>query len=93
MSVYVDPLFNCVATRKWPYKQACHLVGDTLDELHGFAKKLGLKSEWFQGHATLEHYDLTENKRQYAVAMGAVEIDMKQMIEKLNKRRKELRLN
>jgi len=74
MSVYVDPLTPCMASRRWRWPKACHLFADTLDELHAFAAKLGLKHAWFQG-GRFPHYDLTPGMRTKAVAKGAVELD------------------
>jgi hypothetical protein len=56
-------------------KESCHLIaaGD-LEELHAFAKKLGLRREWFQGRASWPHYDLTPSKRAKALALGAIEV-------------------
>ncbi len=56
-------------------KESCHLIaaGD-LEELHAFAKRLGLRREWFQGRASWPHYDLTPSKRAKAVALGAFEV-------------------
>lgn len=49
-----------------------HLVSDTsLDELHTFAKSLGMKREWFQNHR-FPHYDvLSPTKRRRAIHLGA----------------------
>jgi len=72
--VYVDNMRGCVPTTAWKYKQSCHLIADTLTELHSFAKRLGLKREWFQDKI-LPHYDLTCKKRRLAIRFGAIEID------------------
>lgn len=67
--------------RQWPTKIACfkpgscHLTADgerALEELHAFAKRLGMKREWFQDHAIAPHYDLTIGKRGRALELGAV---------------------
>jgi len=56
-------------------KESCHLIAaGELEELHAFAKKLGLRREWFQGRASWPHYDLTPSKRAKAVALGAIEV-------------------
>jgi hypothetical protein len=47
-----------------------HLVATDLDELHGFAKKIGLKRKWFQEHPVHPHYDLTTPKK-FLQALGA----------------------
>ena len=53
----------------------CHMLADTLDELHAFAALLGLKPEWFQGDASTPHYDLSLTNRRRALALGAIELD------------------
>ena len=41
-----------------------HMISDeSLDELHLFAKKIGLKREWFQEHSKHPHYDLTTKRK------------------------------
>lgn len=72
--IYVDPIMV------WPHARgrykagACHMLGDTLPELHAFAKKIGCKPSWFHRRATLPHYDLTQEWREKAISAGAVEI-------------------
>lgn len=73
--------------RQWPTTIACfkpgscHLTTDgTLDELHAFAKRLGLKSSWFQGHGTVPHYDLTEMRRAKAITLGAVFVSSRDQV-------------
>jgi hypothetical protein len=71
VTVRVDEL------RVWPTKLRCfksgsaHLSADTLDELHAFAARLGLRREWFQDHPIMPHYDLTPGKHARALALGA----------------------
>jgi Protein of unknown function (DUF4031) len=64
-------------------RRSCHLMIDaqniaepaTIELLHSFAQKIGLKREWFQpGKASAPHYDLTPTKRKTALLAGAVEI-------------------
>lgn len=71
MAVYVDQL------RDWGWKlgPSCHLVADTLDELHAFAASIGMRREWFQDKRSGPHYDLTASRRAEAVRLGAVELD------------------
>jgi len=66
MPIYVDN-----ARIKWRGKEWCHLVADTLDELHDFAKLLGLKRSWYQQSASYPHYDITVSIRQKAIQLGA----------------------
>ena len=60
-----------------------HLVTDSdLDELHEFAKKLGLKRSWFQISGNqIFHYDLTTaRKREQALALGAIFVDGREVV-------------
>jgi hypothetical protein len=60
--------------RKW-----CHLVSDkSLEELHEFAGRIGLKRAWFQR----DHYDLTPGMRVRAVRAGAVEVTARELVER-----------
>lgn len=71
MTVYVDEL------QKWPTKircfqgGSCHLMADTVEELHEFAARLGLKRKWYQPLSS-PHYDLTPRRREMALKLGAV---------------------
>ena len=66
--VYVDPLCN----HGWRLGPSCHMYADTLEELHAFAARIGLKRQWFQDKR-LPHYDLTARRRAAAVKLGAIE--------------------
>jgi hypothetical protein len=64
---------------RWPTKIRCFLAGSchlttdaTLDELHAFAHRLGMRREWFQDHPLAPHYDLTASKRIRALVLGAL---------------------
>ena len=73
--IYVDKLVA------WPSGVWCHLLTDgPLNELHAFAKKIGLKREWFQPGST-PHYDLKPSKRVMAVKEGAIEADTYKVVE------------
>ncbi len=87
MAVYVDDAV-------WPWRGQlwCHLLADSLDELHQFAQSIGLKKEWFQGHTKYPHYDMNENRRKIAVKKGAIEIDKRTTIEKAKKLKDEFDL-
>ncbi len=85
MTVYVDPLIETIPSMRWPYHQSCHMVADSLNELHRMAGRLGLRRRWFQGQSVLPHYDLTANKRALAIRLGAKEITYQQMKEILQR--------
>lgn len=67
MTVYVDN-----ERIEWRGKLWCHLVADSLDELHAFAARIGLRRSWFQNHASFPHYDITTDVRERALRTGAV---------------------
>lgn len=76
--VYVGELFASLKSRKWPFSQACHLfmdAGSDLSQLHQVATRIGLRPAWFQNHAMMPHYDLTEGKRYQALKNGAMGVD------------------
>ncbi len=75
--VYVGEMFVTIPSSIWPYKAACHLFADSVNELHSFAQRLKLKRSWFQAHKRLNHYDLTTNKRRLAIREGATQVDRK----------------
>lgn len=78
--VYVDPLLVCVPNGRWRWNRSCHMFADTLDALHAFAARIGLRRAWFQDK-TLPHYDLHPNTRAKALAAGAIELDRQQAAE------------
>lgn len=56
------------------------MVADSLDELHQFARTLGLKRAWFQAHASLPHYDVTVEVRAMALSQGAIAADRRTLV-------------
>jgi hypothetical protein len=57
-----------------------HMIGDTDEELHTFAERLGLQKAWFQLPGTYKrHYDVTMTVRTEAIALGAIPIRMSEM--------------
>ena len=71
MSVYVD-------TARHPFRGyiMCHMIADSLDELHQMADKIGMERRWFQAppKASHPHYDIPESRRAKALALGAQEV-------------------
>jgi len=78
MSVYVDELRTYIIHQRHG-PQWCHLLADSVAELHVFATRLGLKRHWFQD-GRWPHYDLTVNKRALAIQLGAKEIHSRDWI-------------
>ena len=76
MTIYVDNV-----RVKWAGSEWCHLVADTLDELHSFASQIGLRRNWFQSSASYPHYDIKLSVRIKAIQLGAVPGTRKQIIE------------
>ena len=86
MAVYVDDALIPAEERNGPIRHNSrwsHLMADTLEELHAFARRLGMRPEWFQDHPRHPHYDLTEGKRHRALQFGARHIDHRQLPEAL----------
>ncbi|NPT34230.1 DUF4031 domain-containing protein [Paraburkholderia xenovorans] len=70
MAIYVDD-----ERISWRGKQWCHLVADSLNELHDFAQQLGLRRSWFQERSIYPHYDVTVSVREKALTLGALKGD------------------
>lgn len=89
MGVYVDePIYQ-----RWGLRW-CHLTADTTEELHAFASSLGLPRSRFQtkpGRPWVDHYDITSERRERAVALGAVEITLRQAGAQLARKREDAR--
>jgi hypothetical protein len=100
MTVYVDnmrarvPVVGTLRNCRWS-----HLIADTEEELHAFAARLGLQRRWFQDPrdkhpewpldscaANTWHYDVVDAKRRQAIAMGAVEIELRELPDLIHSR-------
>jgi len=67
-----------------------HLIADTDEELHRFAKGMGMQRRWFQnksGRPHHAHYDLPERARSEALANGAVEVTWRELGRMMRDRR------
>jgi len=75
VSVYVDDGF---VEGDWGFwSGGGHMQADTLDELHEMADRLGLRRAWFQsrsGKPWHDHYDLTRERRERAIELGAIPV-------------------
>lgn len=74
MSVYVDN-----ARLAYRRMKMCHMVADTLEELHQMADTIGIRRKWFQAHGHVPHYDISLSKREAAIRNGAVELNQRGM--------------
>jgi hypothetical protein len=75
MSVYVD-------SGVIPYRRMkmCHMIADSLEELHAMADKIGIKRQWFQNETT-PHYDICQEKKKLALSFGAIEADRNKVVQ------------
>jgi 1-aminocyclopropane-1-carboxylate deaminase/D-cysteine desulfhydrase-like pyridoxal-dependent ACC family enzyme len=80
------PIVMVDEVRIWPNakgifrKGSAHLTVDGstpehLEALHAFAKRLGLRREWFQDHRLAPHYDLVPARHAAALELGAELVD------------------
>lgn len=77
VAVYVDSERN-----QFGRMRMCHMVADTLTELHSMANKIGLKRMWFQqSRSGVPHYDVSLSKRSLAISFGAVVVDRRGLVE------------
>lgn len=86
MAAYIDrPIWS-----RWGLRW-CHLLADSLDELHAFAARLGLPRCAFQQppQARFPHYDLHALRRRRALKLGAIAVDHRQIIAKARQLRDE----
>jgi hypothetical protein len=72
--ILVDPIMRH-SSGEW-----CHMVSDeSVEELHEFAAKIGLRRKAFQS-VSRPHYDLRPSKRQLAVSLGAEEVGKRDLV-------------
>ncbi len=83
--IYIDALQDCTPKKGWRWNQFCHMFADSVEELHEFAAKIGMKKAWFQNRK-LPHYDLTAKRRKLALSLGAQEVDRAWLKERLRNR-------
>jgi hypothetical protein len=75
VAILVDEPIWWFKGRRW-----CHMVSDiSLDELHAFAAELGIPRRGFQG----DHYDIPEQLRPEALALGAREVSGRELLRSL----------
>jgi hypothetical protein len=93
VTVYVDDAAIVATVGRWSSRWS-HLTADTRDELHDFAARLGLRRSYFQendakpGSFSREawHYDVTANKRNQAIRLGAEPVTAAQLTEIIHAR-------
>ena len=75
MAIYVDRAKVSFKGREW-----CHLMADTLEELHQFARLLDIDARLFHRTASYPHYDITLEMRMLVIAHGAIDADRRMII-------------
>lgn len=87
MSVYVDPLLTVHRRGNWRWETSCHLMADTVVELHAFAAILGIEQRWFQNRVDFPHYDLHPDHRLLAIEAGAIALARREFVFKVRELR------
>lgn len=82
MAVYVDRI------RLYPnavlrHKKWCHMIADSIKELHEMAELINLRTGYAQYKNGLVHYDLTPSKRELAIRKGAIMLGREAFIKKI----------
>src|SRR3546814_8115244 len=80
MRIYVD-----AAIHRWRGTLWCHMFSPNIDDLHQFAREIGMRREWFQDPRTSSkiswpHYDIIAQRRQVALSLGAIAVGRHQPI-------------
>ena len=75
MAIYVD--FMCIEYRGYKW---CHMLADSLQELHDFAELIEVDKRLFHRNASYPHYDVTVQMRLLAIENGALPADRKKII-------------
>lgn len=75
MAILIDAAIWPAHDRLW-----CHMVSDAaLDELHAFARELGIPERAFED----DHYDIPEQMRETAIAQGAIAVSSRELVSAL----------
>lgn len=64
------------------YTDGVHMVADSVEELHKFAHKIGMRRHWFQDHPRHPHYDLLGSMFKRAKSKGALVVNKREILMK-----------
>jgi len=64
-----------------------HMAADTLDELHNMAQGIGVDKRHFQNKPGKPHYDICQQNKIKAIALGAIEVNDRMLIGLYNKQK------
>lgn len=80
MTVYID-CYNA------PFQRMimCHMIADTIPELHAMADTIGIARRWFQSKGRTPHYDICKSKKTIALKNGAKEVGMADFVGHANR--------
>lgn len=78
MAVYVD-----APVHQMGRMMMCHMVADSLKELHDMAFLVGVAHRHFQQPPAVRipHYDICKAKRDLAVKFGAIEVNSRKIVQ------------
>ena len=85
MPVYVDDMYK-IPMGKFGRMKMSHLGADTIEELMDMADKIGVSRRWFQ-RDPYPHFDICMSKRVEAIAAGAKEVTMREIVKIISKKK------
>jgi len=74
LTVYVDKTRNPLGRMIM-----CHMMADSLEELHDMADRIGMRRDWFQPKSS-PHYDVSLSRRARAIEYGAIEATRRDIV-------------
>ena len=79
--IYIDEIRvapnTSTVTKKYGVQWSHMWTDGNIEELHEFAKKIGLKTSYFQDKPNFPHYDIIPTKRDMAIKKGAQYMPLK----------------
>lgn len=87
MAVYLDNL-----NANFRGMIMCHMVANSLQELHSMAGSIGVQRKWFQdlSKSMYPHYDICLSKKKLALSLGAKIADKKTIVTRAKQLREEI---